>query len=311
APLPAEALAFVASRPEVDQLVTYRVRTQTRQGRSIEIVATELATLLELQSLQVKSRVDASIAFDPARHVLISEPLAFRDRLRAGDAIELSTPTGPRTFTVFAVHHDFGSERGQIMLDRTVYTDAFNDPLITSVHVRLKPNHDGAAVSADWHRAMAPTMPVVVQHYAGLKAEVTEVFDRTFRVTDVISYLAAGVALCGLAGALLSLALARRSEHGVLMALGMSSRQLALRLVSEGLLIALIASAIAIIGGTVLAYILAYVIQYRSFGWSIPTTVQPRFWMELTIAFCAAAIVAVLYPLSVLRRTPPTEAMRS
>jgi putative ABC transport system permease protein len=311
APLPAGALAFVEAQPEVDRFVTYRVRTQTREGRAIEIVSTEVATLLELQSLQIKSRVDEAVAFDPGRHVLISEPLAFRDRLQPGDTLPLTTPNGQRTFTVFAIHHDFGSERGQIMLDRSAYVAAFDDPLLTSVHVRLKPGHDGAGVSADWNRAMASTMPVVVQHYAGLKAEVTEVFNRTFRVTDVISWLAAGVALCGLAGALLSLALARRSEHGVLMALGMSTKQLALRLVTEGLLIALIAAGIAVVGGTVLAYILAYVIQYRSFGWSIPTTVQPQFWIVLTLAFGAAAIVAVLYPLSILRRTPPTDAMRS
>jgi putative ABC transport system permease protein len=310
APLPPEALAFVEARPEVERFVTYRVRTQQREGRSIEIVGTQVATLLELQSLQMKSRLPESVAFDPAIHVIASEPLAFRDRLSPGDAMALETPAGSRFFTVFAVHHDFGSERGQLMLDSETYAEAFADSQLTSVHIRLNPGEDGAAVSAEWQRLLSPGLPVTVQHYGGLKREVTEVFDRTFRVTEVISWLAAGVALCGLAGALLALSLARRNEHGVLMALGMSGRQLALRLMTEGLLIALIAASIAIVAGTLLAYILAYVIQYRSFGWSIPTTPQPRFWIEALLAFSTAAIVATLYPLMVLRRMPPVEAMR-
>ena len=41
---------------------------------------------------------------------------------------------------------------------------------------------------------------------------------------------------------------------------------------------------------------LSYVIQYRSFGWSIPTSPQPRFWVDGLVLATAAAVVAAIYP---------------
>ena len=64
------------------------------------------------------------------------------------------------------------------------------------------------------------------------------VFDRTFKVTDVLTWLAGGVAFCGLAGSLLALALARQRDYSVLAAVGMSGRQTAAWVVGQGLLIA-------------------------------------------------------------------------
>jgi len=48
--------------------------------------------------------------------------------------------------------------------------------------------------------------------------------------------------------------------------------------------------------------VLASVIQYRSFGWSIPTHPLPRFWMEAMGLATAAALVAAAYPIVRLRR---------
>jgi putative ABC transport system permease protein len=59
-----------------------------------------------------------------------------------------------------------------------------------------------------------------------------------------------------------------------------------------------------------LAYVLAYVIQYRSFGWSIPTTPQPRFWIENLWLALAAAVVAAIYPVFRLQSSPPAGSLR-
>ena len=60
-----------------------------------------------------------------------------------------------------------------------------------------------------------------------------------------------------------------------------------------------------------LAYVLAYVIQYRSFGWSIPTGPQPRFWLQTFALATAAAVAAAIYPILRLRRTPPASGLRA
>jgi putative ABC transport system permease protein len=152
--------------------------------------------------------------------------------------------------------------------------------------------------------------PVAVNSFDGVKAEVMAVFDRTFKVTDVLAWLAGGVAFCGLAGSLLALALARRRDYSILAAMGMSGNQTAAWVLGQGLILAWTAAAIAALAGTILAYVLAYVIQYRSFGWSIPTGPQPRFWVENLLLATLAAIVAAIYPIYRLRVTPAAGNLR-
>jgi putative ABC transport system permease protein len=136
------------------------------------------------------------------------------------------------------------------------------------------------------------------------------VFDRTFKVTDVLSWLAGGVAFCGLAGSLLALSLARQRDYSVLAAVGMSARQTAAWVFGQGVIIAWTSAAVAAVAGTVLAYVLSYVIQYRSFGWSIPTSPQPRFWVESFALATVAAAIAAVYPVYRLRKTPPAASLR-
>jgi putative ABC transport system permease protein len=301
---------WLLSQPEVAGVVDYRATTADVAGRPTMLVATDVAELLSGR-FPIKSIEGGGRAFDAARDCLISEPLAGRMNWSAGDQIALETPTGRRTFHVHAVFFDFGSQRGQVILDGPTYAAAWRDPTITSLHVRLKGgNGDPGAVAARWAAALRKIYPVVVNSFGHVKGEVMAVFDRTFKVTDVLTWLAGGVAFCGLGGSLLALSLARRRDYSVLAAVGMSGRQTAAWVVGQGLLIAWTSAAVAAVAGTVLAYVLAYVIQYRSFGWSIPTSPQPRFWAEAFGIATGAAVVAAVYPVYRLRRTAPAASLR-
>lgn len=297
---------WVRSQPEVRRVIEYRARTVDFAGKSASLLGADVAELLP--TLPVKRRLASD--YDPAADVLISEPLAGRTKLATGDALAVDTPAGPRRFRIYAVYYDFGSERGQVMLDRRTYAAAWRDDAVNSLHVSLVPGTDPAAVAGRWQRELRQTHPVVVNTFAGVRAEVLAVFDRTFRITEVLTWLAGGVAFCGLAGALLALALARRRDYSLLAAVGMSGRQTAAWVVAQGALIALVSAAVAAVAGTALAYVLAYVIQYRSFGWSIPAGPQPGLWVENVGLALAAAVVAAAYPVWRLRSAPPAADLR-
>ena len=87
------------------------------------------------------------------------------------------------------------------------YAAAWNDSTVTSLHVRLKGQSQGdaSAIAARWAAELRKTYPVVANSFGHVKAEVLAVFTRTFKVTEVLTWLAAGVAFCGLAGSLLSI----------------------------------------------------------------------------------------------------------
>jgi putative ABC transport system permease protein len=300
--------AWVASRPQTAKVIEIRSVTVPIAGRPTLLVGTDVGHLLA-NNFPIKS-AERGRAFDPRTDVLVSEPLSGRTKWAAGDTIELETPTGRKAFRVHAVFYDFGNERGQLLLDRGTYAVAWGDDRLTSLHVRLMAGEDPEAIAPAWAAELRGEFPVVVSSYGHVKAEVLKIFDRTFKVTDVLTWLAGGVAFCGLAGSLLALSLARRRDYSVLAAVGMSGRQTATWVVAQGMLIAVISAAVAAVAGTALAYVLSYVIQYRSFGWSIPTSPQPRFWGEALVLAVAAAGVAAIYPVYRLRRTPPAESLR-
>jgi putative ABC transport system permease protein len=300
--------AWVRRQPQVARVIPHRVRTVDFAGKPTMLVGSNPAELLK--TLPIKRRLDESARFDPASDALISEPLAGRTKLNLGDSLALASPTGPHAFRVFAIFYDFGSERGQIMLDRHTYARDWRDDALNSLHIKLVPGVDRGRIAAEWSQALHKDYPVVVNSFDGVKSEVLTVFDRTFQVTTVLTWLAGGVAFCGLAGSLLALALARRRDYSILAAIGMSAAQTAAWVVTQGLIIAWTAAIVACAAGTVLAYVLAYVIQYRSFGWSIPTSPQPWFWMENMVLATVAALIAAIYPVYRLRNAAPAGSLR-
>ncbi|MGF1634377.1 MAG: FtsX-like permease family protein [Phycisphaerae bacterium] len=303
------AVDWVINRPEVSRHVIYRWQMGVEiAGVSTQLLAAEMPKLVD-RDLQYKHRIEGP--YDATTQVVVSEPFAAASGTQAGDTLTLNTPAGPREFLVYGVFYDFGSERGQVMIDLPVYRELYDDPAVTSVHVALAPGEDAEAVARKWQSELGIGYPVVVQSYQTLKAEVLTIFNRTFAVTDVLSWLAGGVAFCGLAGSLLALSLARSREYGVLAALGMSTRQTATLVVVEGLIIAVVAAAVAAVAGTALAYVLSYVIQYRSFGWSIPTSPRPAEWLSVLLLSCTAALLAAAYPVKRLLASPPAAALRS
>jgi putative ABC transport system permease protein len=300
-------VAWVARQPEVSYTIGYRARDVPIGGKPTMLTATDIGQVL--RTLPMKA--GGGGAFDPARDALVSEPLAGRVHVSVGGSITVDSPTGPHAFRVFGIFYDFGTERGQLMVERSTYAADWRDDALNAVHVKLLAGNDRQAVARRWAAVLHPLYPVVVDSFEFVKAEAMTVFDRTFRVTVVLTWLSGGVAFCGLAGSLLSLALARRRDYSLLAAVGMSGRQLAGWVLGQGLLIAWASAAVAPVAGTLLAYVLAYVIQYRSFGWSIPTSPHPLFWAENFGLATAAAACAAVYPIVRLRSTPPAASLRS
>ncbi len=299
---------WTRQQPNVADIVTTRFHDAELHGQSVQILGTQITTILNDNTLSLKSHLPAP--FNPATQLLISEPLAGKLHLYPGDDLTLDTPAAPLHMQVYAIFYDFRSERGQVMLDADLYAGTFHDPTISTLHVKLRDNSSVEEIAAQWAKELGPTHAVNVQSFTGLKSTVMGVFDRTFKVTDVLAWLAGAIAFCGLAGALVALSLARAREYAILTSLGLSRPQTALWLLAEGLLIALTAALVAILAGTLLAWILASIIQYRSFGWSIPTALRPRYWLSTASLAAGAALFASIYPFHMLKKSPPAHALR-
>ncbi|MEL6328997.1 MAG: FtsX-like permease family protein [Planctomycetota bacterium] len=247
---------------------------------------------------------------EPGGQVYVSQPLARKIGVAPGDLVRMPSPTGVVEARVRGVFHDFVADRGAVLMDFALYRDRWADDRVDAAHVTFEAGTDLAAARASWAAGIGTEHELAIQDHAELRSETRRIFDRTFRITDVLLWLSGLVAIAGLAGALLALAVSRRQEFAVLSAVGAGAGDLAWRLAAEAVLLGAAAVLISIVAGTTLAEILAKVIQVRSFGWTINTSPQPLAWAAAAGFALVGSALAIVMPLRVLSRTRPAEALR-
>ena len=137
-----------------------------------------------------------------------------------------------------------------------------------------------------------------------------EIFDRTFRITDVLYWLTLGVAFVGILGAMLALQLERARELATLRALGMTPMQLGGMITTQTGVIGLFSGLAAIPLGLVMAWVLIEVINRRAFGWQIDMQIGASILVSATVFSVTAAILAGLYPSWRAALSQPALAMR-
>lgn len=243
--------------------------------------------------------------------VIVSEPLAYRRGLRRGDVVTLASPRGDHRFEVVAIHYDYASERGAVLIDDALYERLWDDPLTTAASIYLAAGTDPAR-TADAVRALASdgASSVLVRSNAAILERSLEVFDRTFLVTRVLRLLALLVAAVGVLSALTALQLERSREIGVLRATGLTPGQVWGLVAAETGVMGLISGLLALPFGWLIAVVMVRVINRRSFGWTMELDLQPAALAVALGLALAAALVAGLYPAWRMSRIPPAAALR-
>jgi putative ABC transport system permease protein len=151
---------------------------------------------------------------------------------------------------------------------------------------------------------------VLIRSNRDLKAASLEIFDRTFAITGVLRLLAFIVAFIGVLSALMALQLERGRELGVLRALGVTPRQVGKLVTVQTGLMGIVAGILAVPAGLLLAVVMIFVVNKRSFGWTLELELA---WPILTQAVGLAvvgAILAGLYPSWRMAKTSPALALR-
>ena len=117
------------------------------------------------------------------------------------------------------------------------------------------------------------------------------IFDRTFAVTYALLAVAVVIGLTGLSSSFGALVLARRREFGMLRHLGMTRKQIAAMLATEGLVVSAIGLVIGLALGFAMSVILVHVVNRQSFHWGMEMHMP---WGSLAglIAILLAAAVA-------------------
>lgn len=242
--------------------------------------------------------------------VMINEPMANRFDLAVGDALVLQTDQGRQAFPIAGIAVDFDVNPVVFMHD-PIYRRWWNDKAISAIALFVEPGVDVDALVAQLRAAYAGREELLIRSNQGMRQNALDVFDRTFAITAALQLLATLVAFIGILSTLLSLQLERVREIGVLRSTGMTRGQLwRLSLLETGL-VGGSAGLLAMPTGYVLAVILIYIINLRSFGWTLEMRLEPWEFGRAFLVSLAAALVAGLYPAWRMGRIAPAEALRS
>ena len=225
----------------------------------------------------------------------------------------LNTDRGPQAFPVAGIYRDYSSNQGTVMMSLDLYRSSWNDPAITAIALKLAPGADIDATAqalADRLAELPGGGSAIVRPNAALRGEALAVFDRAFAITGALQLLAAIVAFIGILSALLSLQLERARELGVLRAVGLTVHQLRGAVLLETGLMGAVAGLLAMPTGLTLALILIYIINRRSFGWTLELRLDPGLFLQALALAVIAALLAGIYPAVRMGRMLTAEALR-
>jgi putative ABC transport system permease protein len=224
--------------------------------------------------------------------------------------VTLYTAEGAREFPVAGIYYDYVTSGGTISMSLDTYRRLWKDEALTALALRLAPGVDADVLARELGEALAPVQRLFVRPNQALRDEALVIFDRTFAITSALQLLATLVAFIGVLSALLSLLLEKQHEVGILRAVGLTARQLWGLVMLETGLMGAVAGLLAMPTGFALSLILIYIINRRSFGWTLQMQVEAAPFLTALAVAVVAALLAGIYPARKMGKMLTAEALR-
>jgi putative ABC transport system permease protein len=238
--------------------------------------------------------------------VILSEPFAYKHRLKTGDTITLLLGESRADFRVVDITYDYASERGYILMDRATMLRYLPDPTPSNLAVFVASDANVQEVRQRIQNISAENHLLIFSD-RDLRTEAIRIFDRTFAITYALETVAVIVAVMGIAGALLALVIDRRRELGLLRFLGASAGQVRKLILVEAGLVGILATLAGSILGFFLSLILVFVINKQSFGWTIHFHWPVGVLLGALTLVYFATLISGIYPALLAAKLDPLE----
>ncbi|SDS81760.1 putative ABC transport system permease protein [Pseudomonas granadensis] len=249
----------------------------------------------------------AHLATDDA--VMLSEQLARRLKVRAGDRLTIPAPNGTWSPRIVGIYADYGNPKGHLLVNSNHLLRGWPQLTPNRFSLRIDPQQIPSLLHALQTRFQLDDSRIIDQ--ARLKGWSMQVFERTFAATAALNSLTLAVAGVALFISLLTQSQSRLGQLAPLWALGVTRRQLMLLNLGQTWLLAVLTLILALPLGIALAWCLDAVINVQAFGWRLPLRVFPWQLLQLMGLALLATLLASAWPLYSLYRTQPADLLRT
>lgn len=294
-PLDPQVVQLTRTHPMAQSSVTVRNVAVESEDGPLELIAAEVKRPIDPRLFLVAQKDPLQALKDGA--ILVSEPLANRLEISAvGESLSLLTPVGWKSFPIAGIYTDYASTRGTVRMSLDVYRRIWNDEEVNGVVLFLSSQEDADTITADLRSRLKEFPGVQVNPRKVLREQALIVFDRTFAITAAMQLITTLVAFIGVLSSLLALQLEKAREMGILRALGLTVNEMRRLSFWETGLLGTSAGLLAIPTGYILAWILVFVINQRSFGWTLQMHAEVMPFAQAFLLAVSAALLAALYP---------------
>ncbi len=310
--LPSELVEPLKSMPGIAAVDQFRALDITYNDLPVVLAAGDFSVLAKYGNLLIKTGTPArelGQTMVNQNRALVSEAFSLKHKVGVGDTLKLQTPNGAAQIEVAAVYFDYSRERGYIILDRTTFLNYYQQTAVNSFVVYLQ---DDARLES-MRKKILETFDdhqLVIRSNTELKHQVLEVFDKTFAITYSLEIIAMLVAVLGLFNTLIALILERKREIGILRFIGAFVAQIKRMVLIEAGILGLVGVVMGFIAGVVVSYILIFVINKQSFGWTIQVHFPALFILVTVILFWGISLLSGLYPARLAAKLNPKESVR-
>ena len=245
--------------------------------------------------------------------VVVSEVFANRTGLTIGDIFHARVETSLLSLPILGVVRDYRTQGGVVFYPLSHFKKRFHDPQWGGVRFFLRDQNQDidAAVSA-LRREIIAKCGDKLGMISGkeLRQSILKVFDETFAITTVLLFIALVIAALGITTTLAVLVLERTHQLNTLYAVGASFRQIRTMIFWESILMVVAGETAGVLCGLILSYLLVFVINRQSFGWTFLYGVDLKALVFSLPLIVLTALLAALPAIRLVFREPPAVLLR-
>jgi len=262
---------------------------------------------------------------------MIGDPVKIRPRLKRGEGVGISEVFSNRTglsvgdmfrariegslveLPILAVVRDYRTEGGVVFYSLEHFTVQYHDPRWSGLRFFFQDRQQ------DLDRAVAALRSQIIDRWGDsldmisgrdLREGILRVFDETFAITTVLLLIALVIAALGNTTTLTVMVMERSRQLNTLLAIGASFGQIRKMIFWEAVFMVVVGEAAGIVCGFLLSYLLVYVINQQSFGWTFLYSVD---WQALAMSLpliILTALAAALPAIRMVFKEPPASLLR-